>query len=287
MTAPFTPEAAPAASAEPQAPGGDQGQQGTEQQQAPAGADPAVLQQMQSQMEQFGGQLGEIAQYMPAMQQLAQQNGGQQQQGEPSLEDLAAQFFGDPGYQDPAQGQPMFDPYTGEPVQQQQPRFDPYTGAPLQPQAQQQPQVGPFQGDPAELVNLFRQIANEAVAPIQQREVQQQWTQLYEEFPQFNDPQEAPRIAERVARAAQLFSSSPEEAQRFAQNPQFVRFAHLASVNEAQGRGELPAGATDGPNPIEGGSGASAAGGQEIDPGDAIVNAGRNGSGGAGSYFTG
>jgi hypothetical protein len=169
MTAPFTPEAAPAASAEPQAPGGDQGQQGTEQQQAPAGADPAVLQQMQSQMEQFGGQLGEIAQYMPAMQQLAQQNGGQQQQGEPSLEDLAAQFFGDPGYQDPAQGQPMFDPYTGEPVQQQQPRFDPYTGAPLQPQAQQQPQVGPFQGDPAELVNLFRQIANEAVAPIQQR----------------------------------------------------------------------------------------------------------------------
>jgi len=45
------------------------------------------------------------------------------------------------------QGQPAFDPMTGQPIQQQQPMFDPNTGQPLQ-QPQQQPAFDPNTGQP-------------------------------------------------------------------------------------------------------------------------------------------
>ena len=44
------------------------------------------------------------------------------------------------------QQQPMFDPMTGQPLQQQQPMFDPMTGQPLQ--QQQQPMFDPMTGQP-------------------------------------------------------------------------------------------------------------------------------------------
>lgn len=275
MSAPFTPEAAPVAGepAQPAA-GGEPGQGHQEPQSQAASPDPRVLEQMQSQMQQFGGTLNQMAEYLPALQQIA----GQQQEpggGEPTLEELAAQFFGDPNYGQEPQGEPRFDPYTGEPVQ-----------------AQQQPQGG-MQGDPNALIQMFQRVVQSEVAPLQERlqredqeRVAQQWQSLYKEFPQFNDPQVSPQIAESVAQAARLFGRTPEEAQQYAQNPTFVRMAYLASVNEAQARGESPAGASDGPNPIESGNGASVGGGQEIDPGDDIVNAGRGGTGAAaGSHF--
>lgn len=283
MTFPGAPAAEPAA-AEP-APTGQEGAGDGGQAQAPAGADPRVLEQMQAQMEQFGGTLSQMAEYMPALQQIAGQGG--QQQGEPSLEDLAAQFFagGDPNYADPYAGQaePRFDPFTGEPIAQQ-PQFDPYTGQPIGQQPAQQQQAG-LQGDPSQLIDLFRQVVREETAPFQQERQQERWNALYKELPQFNDPKQAPQIAESVARAARLFGRTEDEARAFANNPEFARWAYFASVNEAQARGELPAGATDGPTPIEAGSGASAGGGQEIDQGDAIVNAGSNGAGAAGAHF--
>lgn len=263
--APEAPEQAPAAEGG-QAPEG-QPEGGA---QAPAGADPRVLEQMSNQLQQFGGVVGQMAEYLPAMQQLAQsQTAGEP---EPSLEELAAQFFGG---DDGGQGEPLYDPYTGDPVQQQQ-----------------VPPQGGLQGDPNQLVELFRQVAREQVAPLQerlQREDQQRqqeaWSRLYEEFPQFQDPQTAPQIAERVASAARLFGRSPEEAERFANDPAFVRMVHLSSVNEARGQGETPAASGDGAQPIEAGGGASAPGAAEIDPGDAIVGAGRGGGGGEGSHF--
>jgi hypothetical protein len=288
VSTPFSPEAAPAAGAEPAGapegapPAGAEGQGAAPEGQAPAGADPRVLEQMQQQMQQFGGVIGQMAEYMPAMQQLAQQQGGTPS-GEPTLEEMAAQFFGDPGYGEPGQQGQQFDPYTGEPVQQQ-PRFDPYTGEPLQPQGQ--PQQAGLQGNPDELVGLLRRVVAEEVAPFQQERQQEQWNALYQEFPQFNNPETAPQIADSVARAARLFGGDDGGARKLANNPAFARWAYLASVNEAQARGEIPAGATDGLNPIEAAGGASAPGGSEVDPGDAIVNAGRNGAGAAaGSHF--
>lgn len=277
---------APAAPAEPaaneptpQAPAGGDAPQGEPQ--APQGADPRVLEQMQQQMEQFGGTLSQMAEYLPQI--AGAQQGGQ---GEPSLEDQFAQFFGGEfGYPDPAEQGPRFDPYTGEPVQQQ-PRFDPFTGEPLQQGFQQPGQQPGLQGDPSQLVDLFRQVVREETAPIHQERVQEQWNALYQELPQFNDPQQAPAIANEIAKAARLFGRTEEEARAFANNPQFARWAYFASVNEAQARGEHPAGATDGPNPIEAGGAASGAGGQQIDAGDAIVNAGQNGGGAAaGAHF--
>lgn len=253
----------PAALAEPTGDGGQSAEP-----QAPAGADPRVLEQMQQQMEQFGGVVGQMAEYMPAIQQIAQQQQGQQEP-EPSLEEMAAAFFGDPGY---GQGEPQYDPYTGEPLQQQAP-----------PQQQQQ------QADPSQMIDLFRRVVREEVAPLQgeltarqQREQQEAWNNLYQEFPQMQDPTTAPRIAESVARAAQLFGRDQAEAERLASNPGFVRMAYLSSVNEAQARGETPAGAGDGIHPIEAGGGASAPGDATVDEGDAIVSAG---GGGSGSYF--
>lgn len=237
---------------------------------APAGADPRVLEQMQAQLQQFGGVVGQMAEHLPAIQQLAQ---SQQGQGtpEPTIEELAAQFFGG---QDPNQGQPLYDPYTGEPVQPQQ-------------QQGQQPQ-----GDPNQLIDLFRQVVRSEVAPVQQRlqredqqRAQQEWDSLYKEFPQMQDPAQAPQIAERIAQAAMLFATSPDEATRFAQNAQFVRMVHLSSVNEQRGQGETPATPGDGTSAIEAASGASAPGQAAVDEGDAIVAAGRGGGGGAGSHF--
>jgi hypothetical protein len=271
MTTPFAPENAPEAGAEPQAP--DTGGQPAEPQ-APAGADPRVLEQMQNQLQQFGGVVGQMAEYLPAVQQIAQQQ--QQGEPEPSLDDLAAQFFGGDPYDpnDPGYGYDPNDPYAG----QQAP--------PQQPQAPQG-----LQGDPNQLLDLMRRVVREEVTPLQQgysamqeQQEQQRWNALYDEFPALRDPEQAPQIAERVAEAAHLFARSPDEAKRFAQNAQFVRMVHLSSVNEQQARGETPAGSGDGPNPIESAGGASAPSAPEVDEGDAIVSAGR-GNNGAGSYF--
>lgn len=286
MTTPFAPEQAPEAGAEaPTSTGAPEGQPaGGEQSQAPAGADPRVLEQMQSQMQQFGGTLAQMAEYMPALQQIA----GQQQPGEPALEDQFAQWFGmDPngGYEQPGQAEPRYDPYTGEPVYQQgqqQPRFDPYTGEPLQPQAQ----AGPQFGDPNDLVNMFRQIVRDEVAPFQQERAQEQWNSLYEKIPAMKDPETAPQIAAQVADAAMLFSNGNQaEARKLANNPRFAEFAYFASVNQQRGMGETPAGAGDGPTPIETGSSTSVQNPAEGDPGDGIVNAGRASGGNAGSHF--
>lgn len=294
MSTPFAPESAPAAGAEPQAPSGapEGAQAGADggQPTAPAGADPRVLEQMQSQMEQFGGTLSQFSEYLPAIQQLAQQQGGGQ--NEPTLEDQFAAFFDpnfDGGYDQGGNGQlpdgARFDPYTGEPVQsqQQQQRFDPYTGEPLQPQGQQQ-QAG-LNGNPGDLVNLFREVVRQEVMPLQHNEERRQWDSLYEQIPALKDPQQQPQIAKAVADAAYLFGRTEAEAKQFANNPNFVRMAYFASVNEQRGQGETPAGANDGTTPIEAGSSTSAPGGQQVDPGDAIVGAGTGGGGGAGSHF--
>jgi hypothetical protein len=252
-------------------PAGDTG--GGEPAAAPAGADPRVLEQMQSQLQQFGGVVGQMAEYLPAMQQIAEgQNGGAQE--EPSIEDLASQFFGEPSYgQEPVgQGEPRFDPYTGEPIQQQQAQG--------------------MQGDPNQLIDLFRQVVRSEVSPLQERlqredqqRQQQAWNTLYDEFPQFQDPQQAPQIAARVADAARLFGRDDAEASRFANDPQFVRMVHLSSITEQRGQGETVATSGDGTQPIESGGGASVPGQGAVDEGDAIVSAGRGGGGGAGSHF--
>jgi hypothetical protein len=123
VTTPFGAESAPAAAPEPQTsePTPQGAQPAESAPQAPQGADPRVFEQMQSQLSQFNDVAGQMAEYLPAIQQIAQQQGGQQP-NEPTVEDLAAQFFGEPAYgdyQDP--GLPdgaRFDPYTGQPIQQ-------------------------------------------------------------------------------------------------------------------------------------------------------------------------
>ena len=296
MSTPFAPEQAPAADGQQQqadpGQGQGQGQQpgGDAQQQ---GADPRVLQQMQSQLEQFGGVVGQMAEYLPAVQQLAQQQQPQGQQ-QPSLEDQLGQAL---GWSDPYAQQPGYDPYAQQPGYDpyaQQPQFDPYTGQPLvpDPYAQQygQPpqQYGqPFpvdprlqaqqapQGDPAQVAELFRSIVRQELTPFQQAEQQRAWEAFYTEFPDMRDQERAAEVAPHIARAAQTFGSSEAEAQRLASNPGFVRFALLASLAEQQGRGENVAGSGDGINPLESPGGASAVAAPEEDPGDGIVNAGR------------
>lgn len=289
MTTPFAPESAPVAGAEPQAAAGapEGAQPGTEgaQPTTPAGADPRVLEQMQTQMSQFGGQLEQMAQYMPALQQIAGQQGGG---GEPTLEDQFAEWFGmepNGGFeqQPGVPGDQRYDPYTGEPIQQQQPRYDPYTGEPLQPQGQQQ--VGPFQGDPGEFVQMMRGLVQQEMAPIHERESQRQWDALYEEIPAMNDEQQAPQIAAQVAQAARLFGRDEADARRLANNAGFARFVYMSSVNQQRGEGETPAGAGDGITPIESGSSTSVQQPAGGDPGDAIVNAGNANGGNAGSHF--
>jgi hypothetical protein len=294
VTTPFGAESAPAAAPEPQTsePTPQGAQPAESAPQAPQGADPRVFEQMQSQLSQFNDVAGQMAEYLPAIQQIAQQQGGQQAT-EPSVEDLAAQFFGEPAYgdyQDP--GLPegaRFDPYTGQPIQQtqqQQPRYDPYTGQPVQ----QQPQQPALQGDPNQFVGLMRQVVQQEMAPLQREEQQRQWNGLYERFPQMKDERTAPQIADSVARAAWLFASGQDQgtraadAQRLANDPRFVEMAYLSSVNGNAAQGEVPAGATDGALSIEGPGGASAPGDAQVDEGEAIVSAGR-GASGAGSYF--
>lgn len=300
MTTPFSPENAPAAAPEPQAPAtsepAPQGAQPAEgAPQAPQGADPRVFEQMQAQMSQFGDVAGQMAEYLPAIQQIAEQQGGQQR-AEPTVEEIAQQFFGDPGYTDPYQDPALpqgarFDPYTGEPIQPQgqpQPRFDPYTGQPIAPQVA--PQQQPLQGDPNQFVDLMRQVVQQETAPLLREEQQRQWNSLYERYPQMKDPQVAPQIADSIAQAAWLFAGGRDqqaraaEAQRLANDPRFVQMAYLSSVNGNAAQGEIPAGASDGALSIEGPGGASAPGEAQVDEGDAIVGAGR-GASGSGSYF--
>lgn len=291
----FAPDQAPAAQQT-----ADQGarQQGPQapaepaQQQAPAGADPRVIEQMQQQMQQFGQVIGPMAEALPALQTFAQQQ-AQQQQGppEPSLDEMAAMFFGgqqQPGVPDPyaqgvqydAYGNPVgYDPYAQQQMQQQ--GIPPQLAPQFQQFQQQQAQQGQ-PADPSQFVDFLRRVVREEVTPLQegfgnlqQQRQQEAWANLYEEIPAMKDPEQAPQIAQRVAQAAYTFARSDEEAQRFARDPAFARMVHLSSQTEAQGRGETPAGAGDGVSPVESGSGASAQQQEAIDPGDAIVGAGR------------
>lgn len=303
----FAPEQAPLAQDTANQGAQQQGPQGepAQQQQAPAGADPRVLEQMQQQMQQFGQVIGPMAEALPALQQFAQTQ-QQQQQGppEPSLEDMAAMFFGgqqqgpgmppqpmvpDPygqGVQYDAYGNPVgYDPYGGAAPQMQQQMQQQGIPPQLAPQFQQFQQQQAQQGqpaDPSQFVDFLRRVVREEVSPLQQglTESQQQrqqeaWDRLYTEIPAMKDPQQAPQIAQRVAQAAYMFGRSDEEAQRLARDPGFARMVHLSSQTEAQAQGETPAGAGDGVTAVESGSGASALGQGEIDPGDAIVGAGR------------
>lgn len=56
-------------------------------------------------------------------------------------------------------GQPMFDPMTGQPLQQQQPMFDPMTGQPVQPQ---QPAPSPVE-DPVAKLTQMKQLLDAGV----------------------------------------------------------------------------------------------------------------------------
>lgn len=238
---------------------------------AAAAADPRVLEQMQQQLTQFGGVIGQVAEHLPTLEALTQQQGAGGQNGagaaDPNalpggLDGLAQQFA-------ELYGQPQTDEF-GNPIQ----------GAP----------------DPAQLVEQFRQVIRDEVSPLSGRldsmtdaDNTRQLQALQAQLPVLRDPQQSPAIAERVVEVADMFAKSTDpreraaEIKRLALNPNLVRTVALAHLGEMQARGETPAGAP-GPDVVEGAGGTSPDGAQ-IDPGDAIVAAGRGGNDPAGAYF--
>lgn len=185
----------------------------TDQQPAPEGTpaetggeqtqDPGIIDQLSGRFDQLEGGLGEIRDWIQ----------GQQPQEE--------QF----GFEDPYQ-------------QQQQPQFDPYTGEPVQQEAQQL--------DPQMVQSMIQQGINQGLAPIQQHLLGQQLNQLADKYPDMRNPDVLQQIDQTTGQIAQQFGNP-----NLATDPRIVEMAYKAYRADQLASQQTPAGQQQGEFSLE------------------------------------
>lgn len=154
--------------------------------------DPGIVDQLSSRFDQLEGGLGEIRDWIQ----------GQQPQEE--------QF----GFEDPYQQQQQFDPYTGEPAQQE-----------------------PQQLDPQMVQQMIQQGINNGLAPIQQHLLGQQLNALADKYPDMRNPDVLTQIDQTTGQIAQQFGNPG-----LATDPRIVEMAYKAYRADQLASQQTPAG---------------------------------------------